>query len=206
MKYKSIFIDKSPVLSVSARPQWDMFGLKRSLSSFSISIFCWRRRWDRAVENLLSWRWRTHAVMMMKIWRHANPTRITFHLFVFLCEGAHVRAHQRYEVSPRSVHVFRMRAAVLCDPTHVSPSLGCLRAQNNEWASEPLVSKKPLYSSGTVLGGKRRHELNGSSARVRRGTSSRLWGNIHCGSSLSGDQSVCMLLTLNSYIFQPESS
>lgn len=55
--------------------------------------------------------------MMMKIWRHANPTRITFHLFVFVREGAHVRAHQRYEVSfPRSVHVFRMRAAVLCDP------------------------------------------------------------------------------------------
>lgn len=40
-------------------------------------------------------------------------------------------------------------------------TLAWMFACPEQWASEPLVSKKPLYSSGMVLGGKRRREPNG---------------------------------------------
>lgn len=106
--------------------------------------------------------------MMMKIWRHANPTRITFHLFVFVCEGAHVRAHQRYEVSPPVCACVSYACCCL-----VWPSLGCLRAQNNEPVSRSLAKNLFIHPgwSSVERGDASR---TGGRARVRRGTSSRL--------------------------------
>ncbi len=40
---------------------------------------------EETAENHLSQRRRTSAEIIMKIWRRANPSRITFHLFMCVC-------------------------------------------------------------------------------------------------------------------------
>lgn len=155
----------TPVLFVSALPQREIFSLERPLTVSPSPYSAGRDTGTETVENRLTQCWRTSALMMMmmkiKIWRHANPSRITFHLLC-VCVRVCVCTMKR----PPGM------CAVLCVPAHVFP---LVRAHNNEPVGCSLASGfiHPGWSS-VERGDTSATPAGGSAARVRRGTSSCL--------------------------------
>lgn len=95
--------------------------LKRSLTGFSISIFCWKRHWDRDSGNAgghgLQW------------WSGDTCKSLQDHI-------PHTSMNTRWSASTQSV----FRAWCLMCPNTCIPSHGCLRAHNNEPESCSLAS------------------------------------------------------------------